>query len=96
MTRHAINRLKIKHFAEVNKHNLILFSTCHSKTKKDGRHVIDNIYFLQIQDKEKGIIKPELLFYYQEISPYLLSNVSIKLSIINGTQDTVKGIAPNL
>ena len=94
-SRHIINRLQIKRFAQANGRDVIIFPGHHIRTKKEGGQVVEDRELLTIQDGEDKCIEPRLLYYCRGMPACLLSNVCTKLGIVNGARGIVQGFIPH-
>lgn len=88
--------MQIKHFAKANRRDIILFPTYYFRIKKDGELIVKDNQLLCIQDEEEVSVVPRLLCYCRKIPACLLSNICIKLEIVNGAQDMIEGVIPHL
>lgn len=68
---------------------MILFFMQHSKIKRNGSEIINNIKLLTLQNSDRIYINLSFLYYYRKIFACLLTNLSIQLSIINKTKKIV-------
>lgn len=81
--KYIINKLLIKCFTQAHKQDIIFFSNKHSQIRKKGSQIVENRELLAIQDRKSHCIRPRLLYYCRKMPACLLSNVCIKLEIVN-------------
>ena len=94
-TRHIINRLQIKRFAQANGRDVIIFPGQHTRTRKEGGQVVKDRELLTIQDGEGKCIGPGLFYYCRGMPACLLLNVCTKLGMVNGARGIVQGFIPH-
>ncbi len=94
-TWHTINRIQIKLFAKAHNRDIILFLAEHSHTKKDGSQIVDNKNLLPVLDGKGTCIGSGILYYCKKMPAYLLTNINMQLSIVNGARTLVSGVIPD-
>ena len=91
-TRHTINWMQIKRFAQAHNRNVILFPIEHSHIKKNSGQIVEDIDLLTIQDGEGICIGPGIMYYCKEMPACLLTNMNSQLSMVNGVQILISKI----
>ena len=65
--------------AKANHRDIILFSTEHLHTKKDGGQTINDTNLLTVQNDEKICIRSDILYYCKQMLAFLLINMNTQL-----------------
>lgn len=91
-SRHLINRLQLKKFAQSAGQDIIIFLIKHSYIKKNGDRSLLYKDLFPIQDGEHGATGPSFLYYCKRMPVVIPLNIYILLKIVNGACATVYGI----
>lgn len=69
-----INLIQISRFAKTNSRHVMFVFIKYSWITKDNSQNFDNTNLLFIQDGKKTYIKPDILYYYGQISICFITN----------------------
>ena len=72
--------------------DLILFSAKHSRNKKDGGNFIQYEDLFVVQEGERNVTGPGILYYYKKMPAMVLVSQCIPLGIVNGARVTIYSV----